>query len=144
MSAAPPFASSVPPGVVVPLGKVPFRTMVLVPLMSATLTSEKFSLEYVPSPISESRNVVLPLSSQPHSAYAAQRHVTGLVWLTPSSSRSQRARRPFVGLLVGVLVGLLVGLLLLLLAVLVPVVSLAVADRLWNVYGLWYGYEYAP
>jgi hypothetical protein len=47
-----------------------------------------------------------------------------------------------VGLLVGVLVGLLVGLLLL--AVLVLVVSLAVADRLWNVYGLWYGYEYAP
>jgi hypothetical protein len=43
-----------------------------------------------------------------------------------------------VGLLVGVLVGLLLE------AVLVPVVSLAVADRLWNEYGLWYGYEYAP
>jgi hypothetical protein len=101
-----PFASSVPPGMVVPLGSVPFSRMVLVPFTSATLTSERFRLAYDPSPIRESRNVVLSLSSQPHSAYAAQRQVTGFVCSNPEgvSWRDTRAaqipRRPFVDLLV--------------------------------------------
>jgi len=80
-------ASSVPPAAVVPFGNVPLRTIVLVPLMSATLTKLRFRFEYVPSPIKESRKVVLPLSSQPHSAYMAQRHVTGFVSSSPVSWR---------------------------------------------------------
>jgi hypothetical protein len=90
------FASSVPPGMVVPFGSVPFNRMVLVPFTSATLTKVRFSWEYVPSPIRESRNVVFPLSSQPHSWYAAQRQVTGLVCSKPWSWRVQSSRRAFV------------------------------------------------
>jgi len=108
-------ASSVPPAAVVPFGKVPLRTMVLVPLMSATLTKVRFRFEYVPSPIKESRKVVFPLSSQPHSAYIAQRHVTGLVSSTPVSCRISMSKwRSRVSVVVFVVL---------------------CAVRLWNVYG---------
>jgi len=42
---AAPEASSVPPAAVVPFGKVPLRTIVLVPLISATLTKLRFRFE---------------------------------------------------------------------------------------------------
>lgn len=38
-------ASSVPPEAVVPFGRVPFKTMVLVPLISEIWTSVELSLE---------------------------------------------------------------------------------------------------
>lgn len=83
--------SSVPPETVVPFGRVPLRTMVLVPLTSATVTRVWFKLAYVPSPMMESKNVVLPLSSQPQGWYSKQRHVTGLVSLTPSSDWREKS-----------------------------------------------------
>ncbi len=51
----------------VPLGSVPLSTMVWVPLTGPMCTRLLFKL--VPSPMIESRKVVLPLSSQPQALY---------------------------------------------------------------------------
>lgn len=88
----PPSASSVADGsaVVVPLGRVPFNTIVLVPLTSTTLISDLLRPAYEPSPIKLSKNVVSPLSSHPQTAYSAQRQSTGFVSLAPVSCLATR------------------------------------------------------
>ena len=54
-----------------PLGRVPFKRMVLVPLTSETMMRDLLRPAYDPFPITELRKVVLLSSSQPHSAYLA-------------------------------------------------------------------------
>lgn len=62
-------SSSVPPAAVVPLGKVPFKMMVEVPLTSATRIKLLLRLAYDPLPITSSKKLLLSWSSQPHSLY---------------------------------------------------------------------------
>lgn len=92
------FSVDVGSATVVPLGSVPFRTMVLVPFISNTLTSVLLRPSYEPSPIKLSKNVVSPLSSHPQEAYFAQRQSTGFVSLAPVSSwrttNSTRVAKP--------------------------------------------------